>query len=283
MTAVATQRAQAVAQIAEQYYDSSEADEFYFNVWGGEDIHVGLYEDEAEPIARASHRTVDRILSKVRRLSPATRVLDIGAGYGGAARHLAREVGCRVTCLNLSQTQNARNRQLSDAQGLGDKIEVVHGNFEELPVEDGSFDVVWSQDAILHSGNRRKVLEEVRRVLRPGGQFIFTDPMQADDCPEGVLGPVLDRIHLDSLGSFAFYRAECRRIGLQEIECEDLSEQLVRHYSRVRKELRDRYDEMVRLSTQTYVDRMIQGLGHWIDAGSKGYLAWGILHFELPA
>ena len=49
-----TNRSQAV-QKAEEYYDSSEADAFYKNVWGGEDIHIGIYETPDEDIARASH------------------------------------------------------------------------------------------------------------------------------------------------------------------------------------------------------------------------------------
>jgi sarcosine/dimethylglycine N-methyltransferase len=41
------------------------------------------------------------------------------------------------------------------------------------------------------------VLGEVNRVLKPmAGRFVFTDPMRADDCPEGVLDPILARIHL---------------------------------------------------------------------------------------
>src|SRR5690606_39426584 len=67
------------------------------------------------------------------------------------------------------------------------------GVFEDIPENDGSFDVVWSQDAILHSDQRAAVLGEVWRVLKPGGHFIFTDPMQADDVPEGVLDPVYER------------------------------------------------------------------------------------------
>ncbi len=59
----------------------------------------------------------------------------------------------------------------------------MHGVFEDIPEPDASVDVVWSQDAILHSDQREKVLPEVFRVLKPGGEFIFTDPMQADDVP----------------------------------------------------------------------------------------------------
>ncbi len=268
-----------VVKRAESYYDSTDADEFYFHVWGGEDIHIGLYETPDEDIATASRRTVDHVASRLG-LAPGDgrRVLDLGAGYGGAARILAREYGCHVTALNLSETQNRRNRELSAAQGLADRVDVVHGNFETLPFPDGSFDIVWSQDSILHSGRREQVLREARRVLGSGGQMAFTDPMQADDCPPDVLQPVYDRIHLDSLGSFGTYREMAERVGFEVKEMEDLSPQLVRHYSRVRDVLRSRYDEMCDRASQAYVDRMIGGLGHWIDAGNAGYLAWGVIH-----
>jgi sarcosine/dimethylglycine N-methyltransferase len=140
--------------------------------------------------------------------------------------------------------------------------------------------VVWSQDAILHSGRRTRVLEEVARVLKSGGEFVFTDPMQADDCPAGVLGPVLARIHLDSLGSMAFYREHLSKLGFSERDVVNLTPQLGCHYGRVRQELSERYEAMCRLSTPAYVDRMIGGLGNWVAAEASGHLAWGILHFQ---
>lgn len=269
-----------VVEQAESYYDSSDADEFYFHIWGGEDIHIGLYEGPEDDIAGASQRTVERIAARVT-LDRASRVLDLGAGYGGAARWLARTHGCHVTALNLSETQNRRNRELNAAQGLADQVDVVYGNFEELPFEADTFDVIWSQDAFLHSARREQVLREAHRVLRPGGHLVYTDPMQADDVPEGVLQPVYDRIHLDSLGSFGAYQDMASRIGFAVVGIEDLTPQLVRHYTRVGEVLRARYREMCDKASTAYVDRMLKGLGHWVDAGHAGHLAWGILHFQV--
>ena len=165
---------------AEDYYDSEDADAFYAAVWGGEDIHVGVYEAPGEAIAAASARTVRKMAAKLKTLGPRSRVLDLGAGYGGAARYLAAEYGAHVTCLNLSEAENERNRRLTKEAGLEDRIDVVHGAFEDIESPDESFDILWSQDAILHSGHRERVLDEAVRVLKPGGEFIFTDPMQAD-------------------------------------------------------------------------------------------------------
>ena len=267
---------------AEAYYDSSEADAFYQTFWGGEDIHIGLYASDEEPIAAASRRTVRTMAGRLAKADRTMRILDLGSGYGGAARYLASTFGCQVTCLNLSETQNALNRKLTDEAGLSGHVRVVHGDFENVPEPDGSYDVVWSQDAILHSGERTRVLDEIHRVLVDDGQFVFTDPMQSDDCPDGVLQPILDRIQLATLGSFAFYRAELARRGFREAAIEPMTDQLRTHYWRVRKELIDRYDEAVSGSGQRYVETMIDGLQHWIDGAERGYLVWGIMDFRGP-
>ncbi|MCZ6628564.1 MAG: methyltransferase domain-containing protein [SAR324 cluster bacterium] len=79
-------------------------------------------------------------------------MLDIGSGYGGTARHLAGTHGCRVTGLSISEVENERHRKMNEAKGLQDLIDVVDGNFEDIPFPDNSFDIVWFQDAMLHSG-----------------------------------------------------------------------------------------------------------------------------------
>lgn len=270
----------AAVETAEAYYDSAQADAFYQTIWGGQDIHIGLYESDDEPIADASRRTVATMADRLGDVSAATRILDLGAGYGGSGRYLAERFGCQVTCLNLSETQNVLNRTLTGEAGLSDKVRVVHGDFENVPEPDASFDIVWSQDAILHSGDRTKVLGEIRRVLTDDGQFIFTDPMQSDDCPDGVLQPILDRIQLSTLASIAFYRAELAKRGFDETRVEPLTDQLRAHYARIGRELKGNYDEAVDRSGQEYVDNMITGLQHWVDGADRGYLAWGILDFR---
>ncbi|GAB5376008.1 MAG: hypothetical protein AcusKO_24700 [Acuticoccus sp.] len=171
--------ARQAADIAEAYYDDKAADEFYLNIWGGEDIHVGLYETTRD-IKEASHLTVKKMCDTAGRIDSDTRVLDIGAGYGGSARVLARTYGCPVVALNISQIQNDRNRQLTREQKLDHLVSVRHGSFEDIEEPDGSFDLVWAQDAILHSGNKARVFEEVFRVLKPGGRFIHRPDQQAD-------------------------------------------------------------------------------------------------------
>lgn len=271
-------------QTARDYYNSDDADAFYAGIWGGEDIHIGLYERGDEPIADASRRTVRRIAERLETLGSGSEVIDLGGGYGGSARHLAGEYGARVVSLNLSEVENERARALNREHGLDDKIEIVDGNFEDVPYGDDRFDVVFSQDAFLHSGDRARVLEEIRRVLRPGGELIFTDPMQSDNAGGANLQPVLDRLNLQSLGSPGFYRERLGALGFEEIDFTDLTGHLTAHYDRVRRELEARYDDIVgEKISRDYADNMLKGLGHWVRAGETGELSWGILHFRLPA
>jgi len=272
-----------VVRTARDYYNSEDADNFYLHIWGGEDIHIGLYQSEREDIAAASRRTVERLADRLPPIGADARILDIGSGYGGAARYLAQRFRCKVIALNLSEKENQRNRELSRDARLGGLINVVDGSFEAIPLEDASVDVVWSQDAILHSGRRDQVIAEVARVLKPGGHFVFTDPMESGNCARADLEPVLARIHLETLGSPQFYEKTAKANGLELVAWEEKTPQLIRHYSRVAEELSDQRANLAGKVSEAYIDRMLTGLSNWVRAGEAGCLAWGFLHFKKPA
>ncbi len=267
-------------QTARDYYNSDDADNFYAHVWGGEDIHIGLYQTLDEPIRSASRRTVDHMGDRLGTMVDPGKLLDIGSGYGGAARRMIERFPLSVTCLNLSEAENERNRQMNESAGVAARIDVVDGSFEAIPLDDHSVNFVWSQDAILHSGNREKVLQEVDRVLAPGGRFVFTDPMKADHCPDDVLQPILDRIHLSDLGSPGFYKQVARQLGWHDRGFEEMTDQLVMHYTRVLQTTESMESELEGKVSADYIERMKAGLRHWINGGSQGHLAWGVFLFE---
>ena len=273
---------QDIREVAETYYDSDDADTFYSIVWGGQDLHIGLY-DTTSNIREASDLTIDEMVRMLPNLNADAKILDIGSGYGGAMRKVVRETGCKAVCLNISDVQNDTNRHRNVLQGFQDKIRVVHGVFEDIPEQAASFDIVWSQDAILHSDQRPKVLEEVHRVLRPGGYFIFTDPMQADNADPQALQPVYDRLQLNSLGSMRFYREAAEALGFETVEQRDMAQQLRNHYFRVREDLLANYDKLRQEGASAeYLDKMAEGLMNWVKAADAGQLAWGIQLFRKP-
>lgn len=136
---------------ANEYSDSSQAGNFNYHVWGGADIHVGLYDSLTMEIGLASAQTVQFLASNLKQSLSGGKVLDIGSGYGGAARRLAGE-GYQVDCLNISGVQNERNEQLNKEAGLSGSIRVYEGNFQDMPFESGVYDEIES---------RRQELEEL--------------------------------------------------------------------------------------------------------------------------
>lgn len=269
---------------AERYYNSVSADVFYERVWGGgTDIHVGLYETADEPIGAASRRTVKILAERLRPLVPSiARGIDLGAGYGGSARYLASSFGFEMTCLNIAARQNQKNQEAIDREGLRDKVTIRNASFQDIPFESETFDFAWSLDAMDHSPDKCRLLDEVDRILRPGGVFIFTDLMQKPNAPTDKMAPILARIELDSMGSFEFYEQQAKARGWSTITQEDYSSQAAIHYERARGELLRRNAELVHACGKAYVDGQIHGLGHWIQGFKQQFLTWGVLIFRKP-
>lgn len=273
-------------QFAQTYYDSLEINLIYIMIWGGEDIHFGIYTGTNETIPEAAQRTVAMMAHALRNIRQESRVIDLGAGYGGAARYLAKNYGCSVCCLNISTLQNQLNQQLTQAQNMSHLIEVKEGSFENIPYPDHSFDIVWSQDAIIHSDNRRQVLEEIRRVLKQGGELIFTDILQNDNhldnaLPDG-LQEAFKQLQISNAGSFPFYRHTLQELGFKELKAIDLSEHVNTHYIRFREEILKHSEEIIEQTSKKFIDHFLERIESWRMFYQKSYIQWGFFHYYLP-
>ncbi len=129
------------------------------------------YADEARLRRRASAYTDGSggedarlfIVSAVTQLRPA-RVLEVGCGWGELAAWIGRETGARVTAVDLSP------RMVALAVEAGVAAEVA--DVQELPFEDGSFDVAVAAWMLYHVPDRDRAVSELARVLRPGGRLV---------------------------------------------------------------------------------------------------------------
>ncbi|ODS24079.1 hypothetical protein AB835_05505 [Candidatus Endobugula sertula] len=270
---------------ARKHYNSQDAHNLYQFVIGTDTLNLGLYDDQpTRTIAEAMKKTTEWMAEKAVGLNEHSRILDIGAGYGPAARYLAKTYGSHVTCLNISEEQNERNKMLNHQQGLSNLINVVYGNFKEMPIEDTTFDLAWTQDALFHTDELDKVLSETYRVLKPGGQFLLMDILQADNCPDGALKTALSRIRIDHdrIGSFEYYKTIANDLGFELLSVVDLSPHLLTHYTRWRDAVIEHETELGKICSMEFLELTKVGLNHWVEAAENGLFTWGLFHFQRP-
>ncbi|MFK7693494.1 class I SAM-dependent methyltransferase [Paenibacillus sp. HJGM_3] len=116
-------------------------------------------------------------------LNRTMKVLDVAAGTGIVSRAFAPHVA-EVTAVDLSEDMIRQGRQLLVEQGI-DNVRYVQGNVEQLPVENGQFDVVVSRLAFHHFVHPDKVLNEMARACRSDGVIGVIDMISPEEAELG--------------------------------------------------------------------------------------------------
>jgi len=164
-----------------------------------------------------------RELARLAGLRAGMHVLDIGSGLGGPARTLAAEFGCQVMGLDLTEEACQAAEMLTTRVGLSDRVTFRQGNALHLPFDPGSFDVVWTQYALMNITDKARLAQEARRVLRPEG-LLVCGAIMAGPVPEMHL-PVFwaSDATLNCLSSPETFRRLVIAVGFTELVWEDVT------------------------------------------------------------
>lgn len=261
-----------VVEETQAYYDGP-ADEIYRRLWR-DNVHMGTWERDDDTIDTAMART-NRIMADRAGIDEGSSVLDVGAGYGAAARFLVGEYGCSVHCVNISEKENDLNRERNRDAGMDDRITVEYGDFHALPTPDERFDVVWSQEALLHAADKPKVLAECFRVLRPGGRLALSDLLMRRDVPAEERTALYERVRTPGMWDFPDYREGLEAAGFRVEAAEDWPENVAPTYQSVLSQLRDGRDALQGAVPSEQIDRTIGALELWVESGHAGKISHG--------
>jgi SAM-dependent methyltransferase len=162
----------------------------------GEQYHLGGAEDT-------------RRMAKALDLTAADRVLDLACYVGGPARQLAREYGCQVVGVDISEDCIAIAGKLTELCGLTDRVQFICCSADSVPLPDESFTVAWSQCSF---PSDLSWLPEIHRLLAPGGRLGFTGLIRRSALSD------------PSLPSLEELRDRVATCGFRVLSAEDISE-----------------------------------------------------------
>lgn len=127
------------------------------------------------------------------------RVLDAGCGEGAPAPIFA-EHGCTVVGVDVDEPSLENAKTLLKHTAFGGQVEFQRADMRHLPFEDATFDLVWSSAALHHVADKRAVVRELKRVLKPGGRLAIREdglPLQLLPFDLGIGEPGLQyRLHV---------------------------------------------------------------------------------------
>ncbi|KAL7543977.1 hypothetical protein ACHAXR_013457 [Thalassiosira sp. AJA248-18] len=277
-------------------YDTKEKLEFYAQVMGDgtANIHFGKWDgvnlDEEGAYGKASEQMTDymfNLASKLKGTDGKVSYVDLGSGTGAAALRLCQKHDSieKATCLNLCDTQNALATKCAADLGLGERITVVTGTYEDCPFDPDSFDIAFSQDAFVHAFSKAKTFTEALRVTKSGGVFVFCDLMCGSG--EGVSDEELATFAATNMVNDWLSPEEnvkaCIAAGWTDVKFVDLTADIRISFQlmlkKVEKIIEDGNPAKI---DDTLLDSYKKNLANRIVQVDRGVFKWGVVHAKKP-
>jgi SAM-dependent methyltransferase len=182
--------------------------------------------DDLAPVDYLHTRGKDATVELARRVGLAgdERVLDVGGGLGGPARTLAREFGCQVTVLDLTEEYCRVGEMLTSRTGLNDRVTFRHGSALEMTFEPATYDVAWTQHSTMNIADKERLYAEIHRVLRPGGLLAMHEILAGPVQPIHFPVPWAPDSSINFLRPAHEIRALLQQVGLEEVAWIDESQ-----------------------------------------------------------
>jgi tocopherol O-methyltransferase len=210
------------SEVAAHYDD---LDRFYREFWG-EHVHHGLFDARGMSPEEATRRLIAVVAAEAG-VRPGSAVCDVGCGYGGTSRVLAREYHARVTALTISSAQHAYAVAIDPG---ADGPRYLLRDWLHNDLEPGSFDAAIAIESSEHMPDLAAFFGEAARVLRPGGRLVVCAWLTRDRLRgwerRALIGPICREGRLRGMETAGTYQQLGRASGLEPVAFQDVSRQV---------------------------------------------------------
>jgi sarcosine/dimethylglycine N-methyltransferase len=158
-------------------------------------------------------------------ITPDDKVLDAGSGIGGTARYLAERSRCHVIAVDLTEEYCQTARWLNQLAGLADRISVRQADVTDLPFEDATFTLMFSQHVQMNVANKALLYTEAHRVLAVGGRLALWDIAAGENGEPDFPVPWADRPEYSHLTTPDRLRTAIETSGFEIEQWHDLTGQ----------------------------------------------------------
>lgn len=147
-----------------------------------------LYMERGQSLEMAQAQKYEALCRKLK-LVPSDHVLEIGSGWGGFCTYAARQYGCRVTTITISEAQHAYAKARVETEGLANEIEVLLMDYRNV---EGQFDKIVSIEMMEALGDKylETYFAKIHQVLKPEGlvglQYITVPDARHEELRKGV-------------------------------------------------------------------------------------------------
>ncbi len=210
-----------------EYYDNTLIEyRIVLGLYRNLGIHYPYYDNEHRTYREAS-RNMNRVLAQKAGIQAGMHVLDAGCGVGGSSIWLAENIGARVTGISLSAKQCRKAEEFARQWRVDALTDFLVADYCQASFADATFDVVWALESSCYADDKRSLLYEAWRLLKPGGRLIVADGFRSGrNFPphdEQLLQEWMDGWAVSDLDTPEEFEESLRIAGFCDLQIEDLT------------------------------------------------------------
>jgi len=192
-------------------------------------IHYGIWQPGMGNF-RQSLENTNRILAETAGIKQSDYILDAGCGVGGSAIYLAKQYGCHVKGITLSEKQVRLARENAEKNNLSALVSFENKDYCATGYSEGSFDLLWALESVGTAVKKGAFIKESYRILKPGGRIILADYFKTGDLNTDnsrIMKNWLNNWAITDLDSLEDFKYRMVKTGFDKITAEDYTANIV--------------------------------------------------------